>query len=49
MFRGGLKVTKAISNVLGRDSTKKFSAGSWQRPELRKRGCYGDGLQVAIG
>ena len=41
--------TKAIRNVLVRDSTKKFSAGSWQRSQLRKRGCYGDGLQVAMG
>ena len=48
MFHDGSKATKAIRNVLVRDITQ-FSGGSFQRSQLRKRGCPGDGLKVAMG
>lgn len=48
MFHDGSKATKAIRNVLVRVITK-FSGGSFQRSQLRKRSWHGDGLQVAMG
>lgn len=49
MFRGSLKVTKAIRNVPVRDSTKKFSAGSWQITAKERGVAMEAGLQVAMG